>query len=210
MKFSLLLHTGRLVFYFMDTKEYIIDKAFDLFLSKSYEAVSISDISNAIGLTKGALYHHFVSKEELFKAVVDKHLCITAVDFDYENGSLFEYNKKCVSHAEKTLRKIIIDDSDFIPLNYVSLITDSFRHYKGFADDKINMRNDETKKIEKLLTKAVERGEIRSDINIEAVALIYISNMLGLAGPFIEKKPIKKMIERLQLQYDGLYTLLKK
>ena len=194
----------------MDTREYIIDKAFDLFLERSYEAVSISDISSAIGLTKGALYHHFASKEELFKAVVNKHLCLTTVDFDYENGSLLEYNKKCVSHAENILRKIILDDSDFIPLNYVSLITDSFRHYKGFADDKIAMMNDETKKIERLLNKAVERGEIRSDINIEALALIYISNMLGLAGPFLEKKPINKMIERLQLQYNGLYALLKK
>jgi AcrR family transcriptional regulator len=194
----------------MDTREYIIDKAFDLFLERSYEAVSISDISSAIGLTKGALYHHFASKEELFKAVVNKHLCLTTVDFDYENGSLLEYNKKCISHAENTLKKIIIDDSDFVPLNYVSLITDSFRHYKGFADDKITMMNDETKKIEGLLHKAIQRGEIRSDINIEALALIYISNMLGLAGPFIEKKPISKMIERLQLQYDGLYALLKK
>jgi len=57
-----------------DTKEYIIDQAYKLFLTKSYEAVSISDISNAIGLTKGALYHHFLTKEELFKAVIDKYL----------------------------------------------------------------------------------------------------------------------------------------
>ena len=50
-----------------NTKEFIIDEAFKLFLDHSYEAVSISDISQAIGFTKGALYHHFKNKEELFK-----------------------------------------------------------------------------------------------------------------------------------------------
>ena len=59
-----------------DTRDYIIDKAHSLFLSRSYEAVSISEISKAIGFTKGALYHHFKSKDELFKAVVENYLII--------------------------------------------------------------------------------------------------------------------------------------
>jgi len=54
-----------------DTREYIIDESYKLFLNRSYEAVSISVISDAIGFTKGALYHHFKNKEELFKAVID-------------------------------------------------------------------------------------------------------------------------------------------
>lgn len=192
-----------------DTREYIIGKAFDLFLAKSYEAVSISDISNAIGLTKGALYHHFTSKEELFKAVIDKHLSIVPIEFDFENGTLADFNKQCVQHAETTLRKIILDDTEFIPINYVSLITDSFRHYKGFAEDKINLMNNEAQKIKQLLKKAAERGEIRNDIDTEAISMIYTSSMVGLAGPFIEKKPISKMIEALKIQVDELYKLLK-
>ncbi len=204
------MHTGRLVFFMNDTREYIIDKAFDLFLAKSYEAVSISDISNAIGLTKGALYHHFTSKEELFKAVIDKHLSIVPVEFDYENGSLHDFNEQCVKHAEATLRKIIIDDTEFVPINYVSLITDSFRHYKGFAEDKINLMNDEAQKINQLLKKEAERGEIRKDIDTETISMIYVSSLVGLAGPFIEKNPISKMVESLKKQLFEIYKLLKK
>jgi AcrR family transcriptional regulator len=63
-----------------DTKEYIIDQAYTLFLSHSYEAVTISDISKAVGLTKGALYHHFINKEEVFKAVIDKYLIIDLME----------------------------------------------------------------------------------------------------------------------------------
>ena len=74
-----------------NTKEFITDEAFKLFLNHSYEAVSISDISKAIGFTKGALYHHFKNKEELFKSVVDKYLFIPEVVTDVESISLMEY-----------------------------------------------------------------------------------------------------------------------
>ena len=43
-----------------------------MFLYNNYEAVTINSIIKAAGLAKGALYHHYISKEELFKAVVDK------------------------------------------------------------------------------------------------------------------------------------------
>jgi AcrR family transcriptional regulator len=73
-----------------DTKEYIINEARKLFLKHSYEAVSIRDISQAIGLTKGSLYHHFKNKEELFKSVIDKSFLIQSVfgKFDVENTSV--------------------------------------------------------------------------------------------------------------------------
>lgn len=194
----------------MDTREYIIDKAFNLFLERSYEAVSISDISSAIGLTKGALYHHFTNKEELFKAVVDKHLYLVPIKFDFENGTLQDFNRVCLKHVEENIRKIILNEPELVPINYVSLITDSFRHYQGFAEEKINLMNDEAKRIQILLRESIKRNEIRGDINIDIVASIYVSTMVGLAGPFIEKKSIEKMIEMLKNHLEELYKLLKK
>lgn len=193
-----------------DTREYIIDKAFNLFLERSYESVSISDISNAIGLTKGALYHHFINKEELFKAVIDKHLYLVPIKFDFENGNLHDFNSVCLKHVEENIRKIILDESELVPINYVSLIADSFRHYQGFAEEKMNLMNDEAKRIQILLRESIKRNEIRDDINIDTVASIYVSTMVGLAGPFIEKKSIEKMIEMLKKHLDELYKLLKK
>ena len=38
-----------------DTKERILQTALELFAHKGYEAVSVSDIAGALGLTKGAL-----------------------------------------------------------------------------------------------------------------------------------------------------------
>jgi AcrR family transcriptional regulator len=50
----------------------ILDTARELFATQGYEASSIDMIAAAAGLTKGACYHHFASKRELFERVVDE------------------------------------------------------------------------------------------------------------------------------------------
>jgi AcrR family transcriptional regulator len=49
------------------TREKILKKSGVLFNTKGYKATSISDITDATGYTKGAIYRHFKSKEELEK-----------------------------------------------------------------------------------------------------------------------------------------------
>ena len=54
-----------------NTKEKILEVATNLFLEKGYKQNRISDIIKGLdGLTKGAIYHHFESKEDIFEAVV--------------------------------------------------------------------------------------------------------------------------------------------
>ena len=48
------------------TIELILDKAADLFIANNYADVTISDIARASGISKGAVYHHFDSKESLY------------------------------------------------------------------------------------------------------------------------------------------------
>ena len=47
------------------TRERILSKSGVLFNTQGYKATSISDITDATGLTKGAIYRHFGSKENL-------------------------------------------------------------------------------------------------------------------------------------------------
>ncbi len=55
------------------TVEKILDVAQRLFLEKGYENTTIQDIVDELGgLTKGAVYHHFKSKEEIMDAVGDR------------------------------------------------------------------------------------------------------------------------------------------
>ena len=56
-----------------ETVRHILDVAEELFMSKGYEHTTMADIVGGLGgLTKGAVYHHFKSKEEIFEAVFER------------------------------------------------------------------------------------------------------------------------------------------
>ncbi|MGL5415062.1 MAG: TetR/AcrR family transcriptional regulator [Clostridium sp.] len=49
----------------------ILDTSMELFLKKGYDNTTIQDIVDALGdLSKGAIYHHFKSKEDIIEAVI--------------------------------------------------------------------------------------------------------------------------------------------
>lgn len=52
-----------------ETVKLILDAATRLFVEKGYDATSLQDIINETHLSKGAIYHHFSSKEEIFEAI---------------------------------------------------------------------------------------------------------------------------------------------
>ena len=45
-----------------ETVEKILDVSIRLFAEKGYERTTIQDITDALGMSKGAIYHHFKSK----------------------------------------------------------------------------------------------------------------------------------------------------
>jgi AcrR family transcriptional regulator len=54
------------------TRERLIEVGYTLFGMDGYEATSVGAILDAAGLARGAFYHHFASKAELFDAVLDR------------------------------------------------------------------------------------------------------------------------------------------
>ena len=55
-----------------ETIQKILDTAEQLFIEKGYDHASLQDIIETTGLSKGAIYHHFASKEDMFYAVCDR------------------------------------------------------------------------------------------------------------------------------------------
>lgn len=52
------------------TYEDILSTAYSFFIEKGYEKTSIQDIINELGISKGAIYHYFKSKEEILQSVL--------------------------------------------------------------------------------------------------------------------------------------------
>ena len=59
----------------MDTharRRHILDCALMLFLSRGWDAVTIADVLDAAGISKGGFYHHFAAKDDLLDGVVER------------------------------------------------------------------------------------------------------------------------------------------
>lgn len=57
-----------------DTRTRIQEVALDLFTEQGYEATSLREIAERLGVTKAALYYHFKTKEDIVTSLIDDRL----------------------------------------------------------------------------------------------------------------------------------------
>lgn len=80
-----------------DTKENILFAALHLFAQNGYEAVSVSDIAGALGMTKSVLYKHYKSKRDIFDSIVARMEQLDAErarEFGLPEGTLAEMKEE--------------------------------------------------------------------------------------------------------------------
>ena len=68
-----------------DTKKRILEAALELFAQSGYLGTSMSDIANQLEITKGALYKHYTSKQEILDSIVER-----MNKMDYERAEEYE------------------------------------------------------------------------------------------------------------------------
>jgi len=54
-----------------ETRAHILKSALSLFSKNGYDATSVAEICQAAGVSKGAFYHHFVSKQAVFQSLLE-------------------------------------------------------------------------------------------------------------------------------------------
>ena len=67
------------------TKECILETALELFAEKGYLGTSMRDIAQRLGITKGALYKHYASKQDILDSIVERMNAL-----DYERAEEYE------------------------------------------------------------------------------------------------------------------------
>lgn len=76
------------------TKQEILEASLDLFSVQGFEATSISQIANAVGIRKASLYSHFESKQAILDALVkdvleqyEEHSIFARMDWDQSDDT---------------------------------------------------------------------------------------------------------------------------
>jgi AcrR family transcriptional regulator len=58
----------------LQTRERLLDAAASVFSRRGFHVASVDEVAEEAGFSKGAVYSNFASKEELFMALLDRHL----------------------------------------------------------------------------------------------------------------------------------------
>lgn len=91
------------------TKARILNEALRLFSRKGIRETTIKDIARAVGVTEGAIYRHFTSKDEIIRGLFEH--------YTNELSSYINSNIKDKSSKEELLKGIIDAFIDFFDSN---------------------------------------------------------------------------------------------
>lgn len=139
------------------TQERIVEASIKLFIEKGYEQTTIQDILDALNLSKGGLYHHFKSKEEILEAVKQKRAQYAA-DMLHD---LIE-NTKAANVKEK-LKKILYQWGASTQTHSFDTILSSQSNNPHFVMGALqNAVNQDAPIISKLIEEGVKDGSIQT------------------------------------------------
>lgn len=166
-----------------NTREEILDVALSFFSTKGYDATSLSDISDMLGITKAALFKHFDSKEEILDSI------IKMMDAEDRNRArdmkVPEYSK---SERDNEYRDI--NKSDFI-----SYALSQFEYWTE------NKRASEYRKFLSLERMVREELRVKWDDNFVSGPLSYTKDVMEALGIEEYEKKAMRLWSLMFLSY---------
>lgn len=194
-------------------KEQLYHEAFKLFLSKPFEAVSIADIEEASGMTRGAITYYAKDKLGLFYSVV-KHYLVDTQNLkqkisQIEFGSLKDFIEAYVNGCQETMKRF--NDVDRNVQNasraYMTLVLQICKYFPDLHSQYLENRNQEVIIWIGVLQKAIENKEIKSDIDIMNTARNFMNLFYGQS--YIDSLSVGLNTVELRMQLMNLYKLLR-
>lgn len=158
-----------------ETYDKILWECFKLFLQKGYKDVTIPDMENAIGMTRGAIFYYVKDKKELFKAVIDRFLLekqnVNNKIHQNQATSLLRFiisYIEGINKAQQSFQPLPEDES--VLFSYINLTHSAMQYYDGFKAKALHIFELEVALWEKVINAAKLSGEIKENINVNVIA----------------------------------------
>ena len=190
------------------TKENIIIAALRLFLMRGYKSVSLIDVANEVGITKGGIYHYFSSKDDLLH--VSLHFLFDRFEAKYAN-LLDEQNPlKTVLYslmvdrtAERHIKELLQAEGE-CTLDYADFAITAMRKFPDIQKRIEHSYVAICESLSKRIDSAMETGELKSSFDSFALAasilaLVNGQNSLGshFQSPAIRQRMLESVLRML-------------
>lgn len=169
------------------TVERILSAAQRLFLEKGYENTTIQDIVDELGgLTKGAVYHHFKSKEEIMDAVGNRM---------FRENNPFEavMDRKDLNGLQKLREMVRLNQSDRARMDMNVQSLPILKNPKVLAGMIEANRTELTPYFQKLIEEGNRDGSIHTEYAKELAELIPLLTSLWLAPTVFPATPVEML-----------------
>ncbi len=164
--------------YKQTVREEILQAAEDLFARKGYHETSMDDIVKESGLSKGAIYGYFESKQEIFLALSDRCMesSLNAM------RSVFSPNDSVSKKLEKSAEIHFDGIEESIEVCKINLEWWIEAPRIASLHHRLDSRYETTHKfIAEMISEGIEKGEFRQDIDPDALSSIIQATIDGLS-----------------------------
>lgn len=184
-----------------ESRELIIGAAEKLFFEKGFDKVSMRDISEEAKLSKGAIYHHYKSKDEIIKEIINKYV-------ELQRSMLVDLIKKTDGYTGKDKIVYLLDNIvDTVESRFKKLEVDEYQCIKSpdmvYMYLKNNMNYDAP-----MLADIIETGNKDGSLSVEK-PLECAEIFLMLINIWMDPSVIPYPMERRFEKFKFLQSLMK-
>ncbi len=187
------------------TKQFIIEKTATLFNTKGYMATSLSDITEATGLTKGSIYGNFRNKDEIALEVYKYNSSVLgenmARSLSQEFPTTIDKLYAFVSFYRKNW-KIVFEEGGCPLMNAATEADDTFPDLRKQVAKSFEVW---IHNISEVIKDGQENGEVHKEINAEEFGSLFIMTVEGgilLSKTTGDEKYINLALDRILLIID--------
>jgi len=197
-----------------DSKEHILKTSFSLFLQKSFKEVTMNEIVAATGLSKGAFYHYFDSKEQLFSEVIDtfylKNMMIDYGKLNRESLWAFYHDyAREVTRLINSYKTYLYAKNEEVNINYFTMMFDAL---KMFPDFRKKLKESQQKELEAwtaIVKIGREKNEFESPMSDEQIARMFIYSNDGIALYLLMNGNYDGVEQEMIKLWDNFYKEIK-
>ena len=151
----------------------IIDSAIELIAARGIQSLTIKNLASQVGVTEGALYRHFRSKQEILLAILDV--------FGHSNAEVFEEIRKSEASPLKQLERVFTDHfrkfESKPALAAVIFSEEIFQNDSLLAETMVRVVQNSLSEVQKIVEAGQKVGEIRTDVPSEQLALVLLGSL---------------------------------
>jgi AcrR family transcriptional regulator len=172
----------------IETKQGVIQKSLDLFSVKGYYHTSIQDILNATNLTKGGIYGHFQSKEEIWEQAYERAVSIWKAIVFKDTRDISDPLQRIVKALDNDLRNYLGADVFKGGCFFLNMLVELSGQSEIMSHRVLNGMLGFAKVITGWLNEAKEKRMIAPDLDTNEIARFIVVSISGCSALYASSR----------------------